>query len=171
MLVGAFFIFKSMVQIEKITAKDNSKLAQIIRSVMTEFGAVGEGTSILDPEVDNLFEYYSKAGHEFFKLITSNNELIGCGGIAPLKGGEETTCELRKMYFLPSARGQGLGKKFLQHCIQTAKTEGYKTMYLETLKSMEAANGLYHKFGFRELNCNLGNTGHFGCDTYYSLTL
>ena len=160
-----------MYQIEKITVDDNPILAMIIRSVMTEFGAVGEGTSILDPEVDKLEQYYSEDRHQFYKLATVDNQLVGCGGYAPLKGGDGSVCELRKMYFLPEARGKGWGGKFLTHCIEAARSDGFKSMYLETLKSMTAANGLYNKFGFKELSCTVGDTGHHACDAYYSLDL
>jgi putative acetyltransferase len=37
---------------------DNPQVAGIIRSVMTEFGAVGPGFSIMDPEVDHMYEAY-----------------------------------------------------------------------------------------------------------------
>jgi putative acetyltransferase len=41
-----------------IAVADNPAVAQIIRTVMTEFGAVGKGYSIEDPEVDAMYEAY-----------------------------------------------------------------------------------------------------------------
>ena len=37
-------------------------MARIIRDVMTEFGAVGDGYSIMDSEVNSMFEAYSAEG-------------------------------------------------------------------------------------------------------------
>ncbi len=159
-----------MFQIRAIQQKDNLATAQIIRTVMTEFGAVGEGTSIHDPEVDAMFEHY-KVDRSIFFVIEKEGKLFGCGGIAPLEGGTKEICELRKMYFMPALRGLGWGKKMMNQCIDSAKLFGYETMYLETLESMEAANSLYKKFGFERLDTTLGNTGHGGCDAYYVLKL
>jgi putative acetyltransferase len=39
--------------------EDNSAIAEVIRQVMTEHGAVGEGYSIQDPEVDTMHEAYA----------------------------------------------------------------------------------------------------------------
>jgi len=160
-----------MYSIEKIQESDNPVLAKIIRSVMIEFGADGAGTSIHDPEVDDLYNSYSSKRHAFLKLLNEQSQIIGCGGYAPLKGGDPKICELRKMYFLPEARGKGWGGKFLNQCIDEARKENFNSMYLETLESMEAANHLYQKYGFKRLTCRVGDTGHHGCDAYYALNL
>jgi len=91
--------------------------------------------------------------------------------VGPLAGGEEGVCELRKMYFLPAARGLGAGKALLARCIEEARARGYRRMYLETLTGMDAAQRLYERFGFTKLAAPLGATGHFGCDRWYALEL
>ncbi|MEN0002976.1 MAG: GNAT family N-acetyltransferase [Bacteroidota bacterium] len=156
--------------IRPINAADNAVLAQLIRNVMTEFSCVGEGFSIMDPEMDDLYATYSQAGSAFFAL-TLNGKIVGCAGIGPLKGGEATTCELRKMYFLPEARGFGWGQKILEHCLLTAKELGYQLCYLETVNWMKTANQLYQKFGFESLDNQLGATGHSSCNLFYAKTL
>jgi putative acetyltransferase len=45
-------------RIRPIESRDNGAVAQIIRDVMTEFGAVGCNSSIHDPEVDAMFAAY-----------------------------------------------------------------------------------------------------------------
>ena len=80
-------------------------------------------------------------------------------------------CELRKMYFLGEARGQGQGRRLLQHCIEAARRLGYRRCYLETLTGMDAAQHLYSDAGFRKLCGPLGATGHFACDRYFALEL
>lgn len=153
-----------------IEAKDNETVAQIIRQVMTEFDCVGEAYSIEDPEISDMFTAYNN-DESFFKVLEYNGAVVGCGGIAPLKDGPKGTCELKKMYFLPKARGKGQGKKFLQQCLEEAKALGYEKCYLETVERMAAANHLYKKVGFEKLCGTMGNTGHCGCDTYYVKTL
>ncbi len=75
--------------------------------------------------------------------------LLGSVGLFPVN---KTTCELRKMYFVPSARGHGLGKYVLQYAIARARALGFKEIVLETSSKLIAANRLYTKFGFKPMN-------------------
>lgn len=156
--------------IRKIEPKDNSAVALIIRSVMTEFGAVGEGFSILDPEVDGMYEAYDNDQSTFY-VVEHKNRVVGCGGVGALVGADQQVCELKKMYFLEFARGRGLGRILGEMLIADAGRLGYRTMYIETLQRLEAANRLYQKLGFERIPRSMGNTGHCGCDIYYAMRL
>jgi len=153
-----------------IRPDDNAQVAAIIRSVMTEFGAVGEGFSIMDPEVDHMYEAYQGARAEMY-VIEKAGKLLGCGGFGPLTGGEMHVCELKKMYFLPELRGLGFGKKLVKHSLEKARKAGFTQCYLETLCSMKAANSLYQKMGFQPLDGPMGATGHGSCDSWYMVVL
>ena len=149
--------------IRAITRKDNPRVARIIREVMTEYGAVGCGYSIEDPEVDDMFGYYPVADSTFL-VIERDGEVIGCGGIGPLKGGDDGVCELRKMYLLPEARGTGIGHRLLIQCLESAREHGYTQCYLETLEHMTHARHLYRKHGFKPIDKPMGETGHSACN-------
>ena len=96
-----------------------------------------------------------------------NRQVLGGAGIAPLDGEEESgICELRKMYFFPELRGQGVGKTLIDQCIEKAKEMGYHSMYLETIHEMKTAQKLYRSRGFEYLNERMGNTGHHGCPVF-----
>ncbi|MFT4758520.1 MAG: putative acetyltransferase [Paraglaciecola sp.] len=146
-----------------IEEKDNPTVAMLIRTVMTEFGTVGEGYSIMDREVDEMWENYTNEQSCFLVLILKD-KVVGCGGIGLLKGGDAKTCELKKMYFYPEARGFGLGQKLVKKCLKKAKAIGYQTCYLETVARMTQANELYEKMGFQLLEQPMGCTGHSACD-------
>jgi len=156
--------------IRPVAPSDNAQIAEIIRTVMPEFGANGAGFAIHDQEVDNMFSAYSRPRCSYF-VCEMNGRIIGGGGIAPLEGGDEDTCELKKMYFLPEARGKGLGQQVLQRCLIAAKDKGFRYCYLETFNTMKDAMKLYAKNGFIKIPGALGNTGHFACDTFYQLDL
>ena len=158
-------------KLREIEPKDTPAVASIIRTVMPEFGAKGPGFAINDPEVDHMYETYAQDGAAYFVLENDEGRVVGGGGLARLEGGEAGTCELRKMYFLPEARGGGHGKRVLELCLERARTLGYRRMYLETLSGMDAAMHLYERFGFAKLCSPMGNTGHFSCDRYYSRDL
>lgn len=157
-------------RIRKITESDNPSVARIIRDVMTEYGATGEGYSIQDPEVDDMFHAYPENDSMFY-VITRNKQVLGCGGIGPLSGGDPATCELRKMYFLQELRGTGMGTRLLNQCLDSARQLGYQTCYLETLESMVHARHLYCKNGFQALKAPLGQTGHSKCNAWMAMSL
>jgi putative acetyltransferase len=157
-------------EIRRIRPEDDAAVASIIRTVMPEFGAKGPGFAINDPEVDWMSRAYGGPRAVYY-VIEDQGRVVGGGGIAPLEGGAADVCELRKMYFLPEARGKGAGKRLLAACLSSAKELGYRTCYLETLTGMDAAQALYDRFGFKRLGCQKGKTGHFGCDRYYELEL
>lgn len=153
------------ITIRNIQPDDNASLAKIVRDSLTEFGANKPGTVFYDETTDHLFELFKTNGAEYF-VAMHNGELLGGGGIYPSPGLPEKTCELVKMYLKNTARGKGIGKMLIEKCIEVAKHKGYTSMYIETMPELKQAVGMYQKFGFKNLDGPLGNTGHFGCDVW-----
>ena len=75
------------------------------------------------------------------------------------------------MYFLPEARGRGLGASMMDVCLEKAKSFGFEKCYLETLPDMTDAAKLYAKSGFENLDGPLGDTGHYSCNVWMIKTL
>lgn len=69
------------------------------------------------------------------------------GSIFCVRHGAETA-QLRLFLLTPEARGQGLGKRLLRHCMDFARAAGYRDMRLWTHESHEAACALYAAFGW-----------------------
>lgn len=156
--------------IRPIRPEDDASVAAVIRTVMPEFGADGPGFAIHDPEVEHMSREYAGPRTSYF-VVEREGRVIGGGGIAPLVGGDPGICELKKMYFLPEARGLGLGERMIRLCLERAKELGYSICYLETLTGMDQAMRLYRKIGFTPLPAPMGATGHHGCDHWFSLSL
>ena len=157
-------------RIRPIAADDDAAMARVIRTVMPEFGACGSGFAINDPEVDWMSRAYAAPRSAYF-VVERDGVVVGGGGVAPLDGGPEDTCELRKMYFLAEARGLGAGAAMMARCLGAARGFGFARCYLETLTGMDAAMKLYARSGFRQINAPMGATGHGGCNTFYLLDL
>jgi putative acetyltransferase len=151
--------------IRTIEAGDNSPLALIIRNTMAEFRVNKPGTVFFDKTTDQLFEQFQKTGSIYY-VACQNGRIIGGAGIFPSPGLPEKACELVKMYLIPDARGTGLGKSLLDHCLEYAIGFGYQQVYIETMSELTKAISIYVKFGFRHLSRSLGSTGHFGCDVW-----
>jgi len=152
--------------IRPIEPSDDTAIAAIIRAVMPEFGADGEGFAIHDAEVDAMSTAYARPRSAYF-VVEIEDKIVGGGGVAPLEHGESDVCELRKMYFLPEARGLGAGHAMIARCLDAARAFGFKRCYLETLTGMDAAQALYRKHGFTPLCAPMGGTGHHGCDRWF----
>ncbi|MCC7097645.1 MAG: GNAT family N-acetyltransferase [Thermomonas sp.] len=153
-----------------IRSSDDAAVAAIIRAVMPSFGACGDGFAINDPEVDWMSRAYAPPRHAYF-VVERDGRVLGGAGVAPLAGADASICELRKMYFLPEARGIGAGTAMMTRCLEAARGFGFSQCYLETLTGMDAAMRLYERSGFQRIDAPLGATGHGGCDRFYRLVL
>ncbi|QOD60817.1 GNAT family N-acetyltransferase [Polaribacter haliotis] len=151
--------------IREIKPTDNPQLATVIRSAILEMGAPKIGTAYEDKATDNMFENFQKEKSAYF-VVEHNNKVVGGAGVAQLDNSEENICELQKMYFLPIARGIGLGSKLITKCLENAKEKGFESCYLETMPYMEAATKLYKRNGFVNLEKPMGNTGHYSCNVW-----
>ena len=149
--------------IRRINADDNKQVAALIRSVFDELDIPKVGTAYADKELDSMFEAFKAMPRAEYYVIVEEGSIIGCAGIAPLANQEENICELQKMYFLPIARGRGLGKKLITICLEQAKKFGFDQCYLETMPYMKAAQALYKKNGFEYIDAPMGSTGHNSC--------
>jgi putative acetyltransferase len=156
---------KTNILIRQIKTEDDKALAGIVRASLEEFKAAKPGTVYFDETTDHLTESFLIDRSAYF-VATINNEVVGGGGIYPTKGLPQDTCELVKLYLSPAARGKGLGKLLIEHCIKAAVRHNYKKMYLETMPELITALPLYEKLGFTYIDGPQGNSGHNGCDLW-----
>ena len=155
----------SAIKIRRITAEDNKTIAQLIREILAEMGVPKVGTAYEDVALDMMHETYNHPRRSYF-VAEKDGKIIGGAGIAPLENGAAEICELQKMYFLPEARGRGIGAKMMNICLDFAKEQGFAKCYLETMPYMEAARKLYIKTGFVPLEGPMGDTGHYSCQAW-----
>lgn len=156
---------KDTIVIREIEQKDNPKIAKAIRSVLIEMGVPKVGTAYEDVSLDCMAETYRHPKTRYF-VLAQDEAILGGAGIAPLDNYEDNVCELQKMYFMPEARGKGLGTKMMTACLEFAKNAGFESCYLETMPYMDDARKLYKKVGFEFLEKPLGNTGHYSCTVW-----
>lgn len=154
-----------MTQIRPIQKADNEAVANLIRTVLIEHNVPKVGTAYADASLDCMFETYSASRSRYF-IVEHNNKIIGGAGISQLANEKDSICELQKMYFLPEARGLGLGMQMMERCLNEARSFGYEQCYLETMPYMIDAQKLYKKFGFQYINAPMGCTGHTSCPVW-----
>ncbi len=154
-----------MPDIRPIQPTDNPFIATIIRDTLAEFGANKPGTVYYDSTTDALYELFQKERSAYF-IALIDQRVVGGVGIYPTEGLPADTCELVKMYLLPTVRGTGLGGRLIETSLQFAKEAGYKNVYLETMPELKQALKVYAKFGFDYLKGPMGNSGHSGCSLW-----
>jgi putative acetyltransferase len=86
------------------------------------------------------------SGHVF--MATAHGEAVGC---CALLFKEPGVFELAKMAVRRSWRGQGVGRRLLEHVVVQARRLGARSLYLETNHTLRNAIHLYESIGFRHL--------------------
>ncbi|HEY8559192.1 MAG TPA: GNAT family N-acetyltransferase [Pyrinomonadaceae bacterium] len=63
----------------------------------------------------------------------------------------ETAIELQRIYVVERVFGAGIGERLLRHCLDVARAEGYKTLWLGVWEENRRAQRFYEKHGFRRV--------------------
>jgi len=89
-------------------------------------------------------------------LAGAPGEAVGCIALRALDpppealGGDDAAPvgEVKRLYVRPVARGTGAGRRLAAAVVDAARAIGYRTLCLDTLRSMREARALYASLGF-----------------------
>jgi putative acetyltransferase len=82
-------------------------------------------------------------------LLAWQGTPVAC--VAYRRLGDEHTCEMKRFYVSPAARGRGVGRELVQALLSAARSAGYRRMVLDVLPEFEAARRLYAQAGFEPI--------------------
>lgn len=156
--------------IRPILPADDKRVAEVIREILVEHGVPKVGTAYEDEALNCMHRAYQVPRAQYFVVDTPEG-IIGGAGIAQLANFKGNVCELQKMYFLPEARGRGIGSAMMKLCLKTARDFRFDQCYLETMTNMHSAQKLYQLTGFHYIDGPMGNTGHYSCPVHMLLDL
>ena len=79
-------------------------------------------------------------------LAWDSDQVLGCVALRPI---DNTTCEMKRLYVKPQARGLQFGRHLAQRICHEAKDAGYRRICLDTLPTMTSAVQLFESLGFK----------------------
>ena len=95
-------------------------------------------------ELDRLTVMYAPPAGALL-LAKAGNDVAGCVGLRKFR---DDICEMKRLYVRPAFRGRHLGRRMAEEIARRAGELGYRTLVLDTLGTMEAAQRLYVSMGF-----------------------
>jgi ribosomal protein S18 acetylase RimI-like enzyme len=112
---------------------------EYVRSPSVSLGYQG-----YDSEFANLPGSYA-APHGRLLLARDAGHVVGC---AALRQVDSSTCEMKRVYVRPQARGHSLGRQLAERLLHEAREAGYQRICLDVLPEFTAAQQLYRSLGF-----------------------
>ncbi|MGK7394912.1 MAG: GNAT family N-acetyltransferase [Candidatus Cyclobacteriaceae bacterium M3_2C_046] len=141
-----------------------SKIKELVFSVLMEYGLPPDDTGP-DQDLNDVEANYLERNGYFGVIYDKKDQLVGTIGLYDLGQGR---AEIRKMYLVPTVRGQGLGKFLLNYLVAKARQKGYTHLELETASVLKEAILLYQQFGFKQIT---KNNEVARCDQVYELPI
>ena len=132
------------------------KLAQAMRDEIAE---MYEGLDLDGPAMPKAGPAELSPPGGLFIVGRADGRAVCCGGVKRL---DERTCEIKKMYVTPDARGQGVARSLLHELEDRARATGYRVARLDTGPRQGNARGLYEAEGYAAIeNFNANPVANF----------
>lgn len=137
------------VEIRQYEQRDAETAAAVWNEVV-EDGAAFPQTELLDVQSGHAF--FSSQSFTGIAYDATNGEIVGLYILHPNNVGRCGHICNASYAVKGSLRGQHIGEKLVQHCMQQAKEMGFRILQFNAVvKSNTAALRLYQKLGFRQL--------------------
>ena len=133
-----------------IDAGDGGMLAQAMRDEI----ATMYDLALDDPTMPKAGPAEMNPPNGQFIVGYSDGAAVCCGGIKRL---DAEACEIKRMYVIPEARGQGVGRELLVALEDCARERGYKLARLDTGPKQPGARHLYESVGYAPIANYNGN--------------
>jgi GNAT superfamily N-acetyltransferase len=91
------------------------------------------------------FALHHDPQRECIWLVDHEEDVAGSIGIV---AGDNGAAQLRWFLLAPALRGKGLGRKMIDHAVEFARAAAYDSIFLWTVRGLDAAAALYQQAGF-----------------------
>lgn len=130
-----------------VTAEDLRGVSDLFRGYAASL-PVDLGYQDFAAELAGLPGKYAEPRGTLLLARDSAGAALGCIALRPL---DDETCEMKRLFLLPAARGMGLGRALAEAVVAAARERGYHELRLDTLPSMTSAIALYEGLGFERI--------------------
>jgi putative acetyltransferase len=124
--------------------EDHAKVEALFREYVASLG-VDISFQNVDDELATLPGKYARPGGVTYLAW----EAAEPAGAVAYRMVEPGVCEMKRLYVRPAFRGLAVGRALAEELIADARARGYRTMLLDTLTTMHAAQRLYRNLGFK----------------------
>ena len=118
-------------------------IAQLNRELQAQYPEPGANHFRLETEDVVL-------GQGAFLIAYRNKQAVGCGALRRV---DDHVGELKRMFIVPAARGQGHGRRLLEALEHEAAQLGLRRVVLETGARQIEAVSLYERAGYAVIPC------------------
>jgi ribosomal protein S18 acetylase RimI-like enzyme len=134
------------------------ELARLGEIVVRAYAAIGalEGDDEYVPELRDV-ERRSREAVVLVARDRAGGDLLGCVTYVPDGSSpwaehlEEGEAAIRMLAVAPAAQGRGVGTALVAACLERARAEGRRAVFLHSLPVMTDAQRIYAHFGFRHV--------------------
>ncbi len=136
----------------RVDSGDGGRLAQAMRE---EIAAIYDGLELDGAQMPKAGPAeLSLPGGAFVVGAEADGRVVCCGGVKRL---DDVTCEIKRMYVVPEARGRGVARALLHALEDRARALGYTVVRLDTGPKQLGARHLYESAGYAEIPNFNGN--------------
>ena len=135
-------------EIRPATSDDLPRIRQLVREYVEWIG-LDLAFQEIDAEIDGLPGDYTPPRGALLVACRKEDGPVAMIGLRPL---DASTCEMKRLYVQPSARGRGLARALILRILDEARALGYREIRLDTLPMMGDAQGLYVTLGFHDID-------------------
>jgi putative acetyltransferase len=131
------------VHIRDYALTDAEPVLALITSVLTAYG-FSPDIGGLHRDLELVAKRYGQDRSGFW-VAERDAALVGTVAIRPK---DAVTCELKRLYVNPAARGHGIGQALYTHAATFARSAGYEKIWLDSSRRFTQARRLYERNGF-----------------------
>ncbi len=152
-----------MLALRIATKKDASEIAQLGAVAFKHYFENDNNREELLPYLKKAFSEEAilkefEADKNHFLLAVEEDKVLGFARLWEDldENAPDNSLKMERLYLWPKEVGKGVGAFLMRQSIELAKSEGYKTLWLQVLRPNKLAHGFYLKWNFEEFHQSPG---------------